>query len=397
MSERVNAVIEAIRQGKMVVITDAEDRENEGDLVMAAEKVTPEAINFMVTYGRGLVCAPITHDRAEALGLGQMAHSRDRYNTAFTVSVDARQNVSTGISAADRARTITRLADPATVRTDFHVPGHIFPIVAQDGGVLVRPGHTEASVDLARLAGLQPAGAICEIMNEDGTMSRLTEVKDFATRHGLLWCTIQDIIRYRQTHEMLVTKTGCVKIPSRFAEDGFVLHCYQTNLDQKEHVAMVYGDIEGKEDVLVRVHSECLTGDVFHSARCDCGEQLEYAMRQIAKEGAGVLVYLRQEGRGIGLVNKIKAYVLQEQGMDTVEANLELGFPPDMREYSVAAQILRDLKVASLRLLTNNPRKVQGLRDFAITVTERVPIVIRPTDVNRFYLETKKDRLGHLL
>jgi 3,4-dihydroxy 2-butanone 4-phosphate synthase/GTP cyclohydrolase II len=397
MSNPMESVIAAIRQGQMVVITDAEERENEGDLVMAATKVTPAAINFMATHGRGLICTPLTADRAEALGLGVMARTRDRFDTAFTVTVDAKHGVATGISAADRAYTMALLANPASSRADFDVPGHVFPLIAKDGGVLERPGHTEAAVDLARLAGLEPAGVICEIMNEDGTMARGPEIQAFAARHGLLWGTIADLIHYRQQHEVLIHKTGTVKIPSRFAPEDFTLHCYQASHDQKEHLAMVYGDLTGRDEVLVRVHSECLTGDVFHSARCDCGEQLEHAMRRIAKEGAGVLIYLRQEGRGIGLVNKIKAYALQEQGLDTVDANLRLGFPPDLRDYSIAAQILRDLGVSRLRLMTNNPRKVESLRGFGLTISEREPIVIHPNDDNRHYLQTKRERLGHLL
>jgi len=397
MSNPIQDVIAAIRQGQMVVITDAEDRENEGDLLMAAAKVTPAAINFMATHGRGLICTPITADRAEALGLGVMATTRDRYDTAFTVTVDAKHGVATGISAADRAYTMALLASPASTRADFDVPGHVFPLIAKDGGVLERAGHTEAAVDLARLAGYEPAGVICEIMNEDGTMARGPLIHEFAVRHGLLWGTIADLIRYRQQHEVLVEKTGSVKIPSRFGPEDFTLHCYQASHDQKEHIALVYGALAGQDNVLVRVHSECLTGDVFHSARCDCGEQLECAMRSIAEEGVGVFVYLRQEGRGIGLVNKIKAYALQEQGLDTVDANIRLGFPPDLRDYSIAAQILSDLGVTRLRLMTNNPRKVASLIDFGLTITERVPIVIRPNDDNRLYLQAKRERLGHLL
>ncbi len=387
-------ILADIAAGKMVVITDDEDRENEGDLLMAAECATPAAINFMARHGRGLICAPISRHRAQELGLHEMARPEDHFRTAFTVSVDARKNVTTGISAADRAHTIQLLVHPKTAPADFVAPGHIFPIIARDGGVLVRTGHTEAAVDLARLAGKAPVGVICEIMNEDGTMSRLPDLQKFVKQHKLKIGCIADLIRYRRHTESLVTKASVVKLPTQFGE--FDLHCFVAH-DGTPHLALVCGDIAGKKDVLVRVHSECLTGDVFHSGRCDCGQQLEGALQMIAKEGRGVLVYMRQEGRGIGLVNKLHAYQLQERGFDTVEANEKLGFPADLREYGLGAQILQTLGIKSIRLITNNPRKIIGLEGYGLKISGRVPLVFAPKPGNRKYLKTKKERLGHLL
>jgi len=397
MPDPIEDVIATIRDGRPVVITDDQYRENEGDLVAAAETITPELVNFMASEARGLICVPLTEPQAELLDLPLMAQTRDRFNTAFTVSVDAARGISTGISAADRARTIGLLADPTSTAEDFDRPGHIFPLVAREGGVLMRPGHTEAAVDLARLAGREPAGVICEIMNPDGSMARNPELRDFCNRHSLKWGTISDLIRYRQKRESLIEKSGAVRMPSEYAAEAFMLHAYTTRTDGKEQVAMVYGDVRGADHVLVRVHSECLTGDVFHSARCDCGEQLDLAMRKIVAEGRGVLIYLRQEGRGIGLIAKINAYALQDRGLDTVDANIRLGYPDDLRDYSVAAHILEDLEVGSVRLLTNNPRKIEGLQQFGVEVHERVPIVIASREQNEQYLRTKKTRMGHML
>jgi 3,4-dihydroxy 2-butanone 4-phosphate synthase/GTP cyclohydrolase II len=393
----IDEIITAIGAGEMVVITDDERRENEGDLVMAAELATGEAINFMARYGRGLICAPITAERATELELPIMAATHDRFNTAFTVSVDARDGITTGISADDRSLTARLLADSSASRADLDVPGHLFPLIAKPGGVLERAGHTEAAVDLARLAGCSPAGVICEIMNDDGSMARADDLDAFCEKFELKRGTIADLVAYRQRRENLVTKTGHVKMPVRYAKDEFDLHCYQSLSDGKEHVALVYGE-PGPEDALVRVHSECLTGDIFHSARCDCGDQLETALDTIVEAGSGILVYLRQEGRGIGLINKIKAYRLQDKhGLDTVDANVELGFQADHREYSVAARILDDLNISSVRLMTNNPRKVDGLTDCGIAVSERLPISVEPREQNAFYLKTKRDKLGHIL
>ena len=388
-------LIAAVAAGDMIVLTDDESRENEGDLIMAAEAVTPEAINFMAKYGRGLICVPLTRQRAEELELREMARPDDPYHTAFTVTVDVRRGTTTGISAHDRAKTVKALADPRTQRADLVVPGHVFPLVAREGGVLVRAGHTEATTDLARLAGFAPVGVICEIMNEDGTMARVPDLEQFATKHGLRWGCIGELISFRRRTESLVELERVVRLPTPFGE--FDLHCYVARTDGREHLALVHGKVANEERVLVRVHSECLTGDVFHSCRCDCGEQLEEAMRVVAAEGAGVVVYMRQEGRGIGLANKLHAYHLQERGLDTVEANEKLGFAPDLREYGLGAQILLNLGIRSIRLLTNNPRKIVGLEGFGLDIVERVSIVVPPREHNRDYLRTKKERLGHIL
>ena len=394
MFSTTEELVAAIAAGEMVVITDDENRENEGDLIMAAEKVTPEAINFMVTHGRGLVCAPLTQNRATELGLYEMARNEDPFGTRFTITVDANEGTTTGISAFDRAVTIRKLADPTAGAKDLHAPGHVFPLIAREGGVLVRAGHTETAVDLARLAGLGPYGVICEIMNEDGSMARLPDLTAFAAKHGLKMGTVADLIAYRRRTESLVERAEAVRLPT--PEGAFDLYCFVAKTDGREHLALVYGDVSGKKDVLVRVHSECLTGDVFHSQRCDCGDQLHAAMAQIVAEGAGIVVYMRQEGRGIGLRNKLHAYHLQERGVDTVDANVKLGFPPDLREYGIGAQILLSLGVESVRLLTNNPKKIIGLEGYGITISGRVPIVMEACDGNRRYLETKKDRMGHM-
>ncbi len=392
----IEEAIEDVRAGKMVVVVDAEDRENEGDLTMAAQFATPEAVNFMATHGRGLICLTLTGDRCDELGLDLMAAKNESpFETAFTVSIEAREGVSTGISAHDRARTIQVAIDPNTRPRDLVQPGHIFPLKAKPGGVLERTGQTEASVDLARLAGLNPSGVICEIMNDDGSMARVPDLEAYCVRHDLKMVTVSDLIAYRRKHDKLIERVVEAAMPTAFGD--FHVVGFRSLVDEKHHVAMVKGDVAGREDVLVRVHSECLTGDVFHSLRCDCGQQLEDALLRIEQEGAGVLLYLAQEGRGIGLLNKLKAYKLQEQGLDTVDANLELGMPPDLRDYGIGAQILVDLGLSSLRLLTNNPKKIVGLEGYGLTVTDQVPIEHPPGDHNKDYLRAKAQRMGHLL
>jgi len=380
----------------MVIVTDDADRENEGDVVMAASKVTPKAVNFMASNARGLICTPITEDRARQLGLQRMvAHNRELYKTDFTVSVDAAKGGTTGISARDRSGTIRVLASPESLPDDLVQPGHIFPLQARPGGVLRRAGHTEAAVDLARLAGLDPSGVICEILNADGSMARLPDLRRFARKHGLKICAISDLIAFRRSREKLVTREQVVAMPTDFGE--FDLYLYRSSVDDAHHLALVKGRISPGRPVVVRVHSECLTGDVFGSRRCDCGSQLHLALRRIEQEGAGVLVYMRQEGRGIGLGPKIHAYKLQEQGLDTVEANERLGFPMDLRDYGLGAQILADLGVKKLRLLTNNPRKVVGLEGHGLEIVEQIPILSEPNPHNARYLATKKKKMGHTL
>jgi 3,4-dihydroxy 2-butanone 4-phosphate synthase/GTP cyclohydrolase II len=394
--DTVDDVVNDIRAGRMVIVTDDADRENEGDLVMAAEKVTPDAINFMTKHGRGLICVPISNERAEQLGLQRMvAQNREMYRTDFTVSVDAAHGVTTGISAHDRAATIQILANPKSTPDDLVQPGHIFPLRAKDGGVLRRTGHTEATVDLARMAGLQPAGVLCEILYDDGTMARLPELMEFRKKHGLRICTIQSLVAHRRVREKLVEAEQVVKLPTDYGD--FDLHLYRSKLDGAHHLALVKGKIEQDKPTLVRVHSECLTGDVFGSRRCDCGNQLHAALQQIADEGNGVLIYMRQEGRGIGLAAKIHAYKLQEEGLDTVEANTKLGFATDLRDYGLGAQILFDLGVRKFRFLTNNPKKVVGLEGYGIQMVEQVPIRTEANPHNAKYLETKRVKMGHSL
>jgi 3,4-dihydroxy 2-butanone 4-phosphate synthase/GTP cyclohydrolase II len=391
----VEQAIEDIRDGKFVIIVDDEDRENEGDLAMAAQFVDADAINFMATFGRGLICVPMTKERLEQLDLPPMVQDNTaRLGTAFTVTVDS-LNGTTGISAADRALTVQALLDPASKPADLARPGHIFPLRAEDGGVLVRAGQTEAAVDIARMAGCTPAGVICEIMHEDGTMARMPDLEKVAATHGLNIVSVADIIAYRMQNERLIERVGDARLPTLHGE--FRAVAYRSTVDSAEHIAMVMGDVTTDEPVLVRVHSECLTGDVFGSLRCDCGAQMEMALEAIAAEGRGVFLYMRQEGRGIGLHNKLRAYALQDSGMDTVEANAKLGFPPDLRHYGVGAQILVDMGVKQMRLLTNNPRKVVGLDSYGLEIVERVSIQTHSTKENLHYLETKRDKLGHLL
>jgi 3,4-dihydroxy 2-butanone 4-phosphate synthase/GTP cyclohydrolase II len=392
----ISQAIEAIRDGRLVVVVDDEDRENEGDLTIAAERITPEIVNFMATHGRGLVCLTLMPERLERLDIPlEVSVNSSVRETAMCVSIDAKGKTSTGISAGDRAATILTALDPETRPQDLLRPGHVFPLRAREGGVLVRAGHTEAAVDLARLAGLSPAGVICEIMSRDGSMARVPELTRFAKRHGLLMITIADLIRYRMQNERLVRRVAAATLPTEQGE--FRVHAYESLLDGETHVALVRGDIGDGLDVMVRVHSKCLTGDVFHSARCDCGPQLHTALKRIAVEGRGVLLYLNQEGRGIGLANKIRAYELQDQGCDTVEANERLGFKPDQRDYGIGAQILGDLGVKTMRLLTNNPRKFVGLQGYGLAVSESVPLEIPASEFTRRYLRTKKEKLGHKL
>jgi 3,4-dihydroxy 2-butanone 4-phosphate synthase/GTP cyclohydrolase II len=388
--------IEDIKAGKFVIVVDDEDRENEGDLVMAAEKVTAESINFMAKYARGLICMPMTGERLDTLQIPmQVSNNTSHFGTAFTISVEAKFGTTTGISAADRAKTVQTLVNPKTRPEDIAMPGHMFPLRARDGGVLVRAGQTEATVDLARMAGLLPAGVCCEIMNEDGTMARMPQLKEFAKEHGLKIISVADLIAYRYRHERLVQRVAEARLPTPFGE--FKVIAFKSSTDPDEHLAMVMGDVATDEPVLVRVHSQCLTGDVFHSLRCDCGEQIEIAMKRIAAEGRGVVLYMRQEGRGIGIHNKIKAYALQDEGLDTVEANISLGFKPDQRDYGVGAQILADLGVRNMRLMTNNPKKMSGLESFGLNIVEQLPITTQPNPHNKRYLRTKQKKMGHLL
>jgi 3,4-dihydroxy 2-butanone 4-phosphate synthase/GTP cyclohydrolase II len=394
--DSIESVLADIKRGKMVIVVDDADRENEGDLVMAAEKVTPEAINFMAKFGRGLICVPTVSERLKQLGIERMVtQNRESFKTDFQVSVDAAQGVTTGISAADRAKTIEVMADPTAVPESLVQPGHVFPLCSKSGGVLQRAGHTEAAVDLAQLAGCRPIGVICEIMNDDGSMARLPELLKFAKKHKLKICTIEDLIEFRRTREKLVERLETIKMPTDYGD--FELHLYRSKLDNQHHLALVKGDVAGKQNVLVRVHSECLTGDVFGSRRCDCGPQLHKAMNQISEAGRGVIVYMRQEGRGIGLAPKIKAYKLQEAGLDTVEANLKLGYGMDLREYGLGAQILADLGLKKICLLTNKTKKIVFLEGYGLEIVKQMPIKIKPNPHNAKYLATKREKLGHLI
>jgi len=392
----IEEALDDIRAGRMIILVDDEDRENEGDFMVAAETATPEIINFMALHGRGLICLSLTEKKCEQLNLPQMVPDNTaKYGTAFTVSIEARKGVTTGISASDRAHTILTAIDDTCTPDDLAKPGHVFPIRARRGGVLVRAGQTEGSVDLARLAGMKPAGVICEIMNDDGTMARMPELRVVARRFGLKIVTIKDLVKYRMRHERLVQKVAMTKLPTRFGD--FTAHAYSNEVDGHEHVALVVGDVDPDSPTLVRVHSECITGDVFHSLRCDCGEQMENAMKMIREEGRGVFLYMSQEGRGIGLANKLKAYQIQDEGKDTVEANLELGFAPDLRDYGIGAQILVDLGVRQIKLLTNNPKKIVGLEGYGLQVVERISIEVTAREENIGYLKTKRDKMGHLL
>jgi 3,4-dihydroxy 2-butanone 4-phosphate synthase/GTP cyclohydrolase II len=392
----VEEAIEDIRQGKFVVVVDAADRENEGDLTIAAQFATPEAINFMATHGRGLICLCLTEERCDELRLQLMTDRNEApFGTAFTISIEAREGITTGISAPDRSRTVQVAIDPSKGPADLVQPGHVFPLRARQGGVLRRAGQTEAAVDLSRLAGLNPAGVVCEVMNDDGTMARVPDLIPYCEEHGLKMITVADLIEYRRRHEKLVERTTSVRLPTGYGE--FTAVAFRETLTGKHHLALVKGEVDGMSDVLVRVHSECLTGDVFHSLRCDCGEQLDQALLQIGREDRGVLLYMAQEGRGIGLLNKLRAYELQETGLDTVEANLELGFPADARDWGIGNQILADLGLSTIRILTNNPKKISGLEGFGLTVVEQVPIETPPNAENRRYLAVKREKLGHRL